>query len=221
MAAPPPPAGAPAGGGPAARSEKEKMLAGELYYAFDDTLLSERQAAKALIHTYNTTLATRIEGRTELLKQLLGGLDEADPPFIEPPFYCDYGYNIHIGAGSYMNFGATILDGCRVTIGARVLFGPNVQVYAATHPIEGHVRQGIRGPEYSKPITIGDDVWVGGAVVICPGVTIGAHAVVGAGSVVTRDVKPWTVVAGNPARLIRRIERPDGNDGDAAAVVLN
>lgn len=97
---------------------------------------------------------------------------------------------------------------CRVTIGSRVLFGPNVQLYAATHPLDGHVRQGIRGPEYGKPITIGDDVWVGGGVVVCPGVTIGHNSVVGAGSVVTRDVQPYTVVAGNPAKVIRRLERP-------------
>lgn len=95
----------------------------------------------------------------------------------------------------------------RVTIGSRVLFGPNVQLYAATHPLDGHVRQGIRGPEYAKPISIGDDVWVGGAVVVCPGVTIGQNSVVGAGSVVTKDVEPYTVVAGNPAKVIRRLER--------------
>lgn len=144
----------------------------------------------------------------EVLKQLLGSIDDNDPPFIEPPFYCDYGYNIHMGAGSYMNFGCTILDGCRISIGRRTLFGPNVQIYSATHPLDGHVRQGTKGPEYSKPITIGDDVWVGGAVIICPGVTIGNGSTVGAGSVVTKDVEPYTVVAGNPAKLIRRLEKP-------------
>jgi len=96
---------------------------------------------------------------------------------------------------------------CRVTIGNRVLFGPNVQLYAATHPLDGHVRRGIKGPEFGRPITIGDDVWVGGAVVVCPGVTIGNNSVVGAGSVVTKDVEPYTVVAGNPARVIRRLEK--------------
>lgn len=103
----------------------------------------------------------------------------------------------------------------RVTIGSRVLFGPNVQVYAATHPLDGHVRQGMRGPELAKPISIGDDVWVGGGAIICPGVTIGDNAVVGAGSVVTRDVEAYTVVAGNPAKVIRRLERPAANGEDA------
>lgn len=139
---------------------------------------------------------------------MLGSIDEKDPPFIEPPFYCDYGYNIHMGSGSYMNFGCTILDGCKVSIGSRTLFGPNVQIYSATHPLDAHVRRGTKGPEYAKPITIGDDVWVGGAVVICPGVTIGSGSTIGAGSVVTKDVEPYTAVAGNPARLIRRLEKP-------------
>lgn len=97
---------------------------------------------------------------------------------------------------------------CRIDIGKRCLFGPNVQIYAATHPLDGHIRQGIRGPEYGKPITIGDDCWVGGAAIICPGVTIGNNAVVGAGAVITRDVEPYMVVAGNPAKVIRRLEVP-------------
>lgn len=199
------------------RTEKEKMLAGELYCAFEKTLLDERQAAKVLIHRYNTQLATTIEGRAELLQQLLGGMDPADPPFIEPPFYCDYGYNIYMGAGSYANFGFTVLDACRVDIGKRVLIGPNVQVYAATHPLDGHVRKGCTGPEYGAPISIGDDTWIGGAVVICPGVTIGNNSVIGAGSVVTKDVEPYTVVAGNPAKVIRRLERHEEAGAAAAA----
>eukprot|EP00879_Flechtneria_rotunda_P006517 GHRR01006849.1.p1 GENE.GHRR01006849.1~~GHRR01006849.1.p1 ORF type:complete len:195 (+),score=42.86 GHRR01006849.1:1510-2094(+) len=191
------------------KSEKQKMLAGELYYAFGDELAQERHHAKLLINKYNTELATTLDGRTELLAKLLGSIDESDPPFIEPPFYCDYGSNIHIGAGTYMNFGCTVLDACKITIGSRVLFGPNVQLYAATHPLDGHVRQGTKGPEYGKPITIGDDVWVGGAVVICPGVKIGNNAVIGAGSVVTKNVAPYTVVAGNPAKPVRQLERPN------------
>eukprot|EP00882_Tetradesmus_deserticola_P003761 GHRQ01003976.1.p1 GENE.GHRQ01003976.1~~GHRQ01003976.1.p1 ORF type:complete len:210 (+),score=72.72 GHRQ01003976.1:105-734(+) len=198
------------------RTEKEKMLAGELYHAFDKTLMNDRQAAKVLINKYNTQLATTLEGRTELLQQLLGGMDESDPPFIEPPFYCDYGYNIHMGSGSYANFGFTVLDACRVEIGKRVLIGPNVQVYAATHPLDGHVRKGCTGPEFGAPISIGDDAWVGGAAIICPGVRIGNNSVIGAGSVVTKDVEPYVVVAGNPAKVIRRLERHAA--GDEAAV---
>eukprot|EP00878_Enallax_costatus_P018667 GHUV01019662.1.p1 GENE.GHUV01019662.1~~GHUV01019662.1.p1 ORF type:complete len:167 (-),score=12.99 GHUV01019662.1:417-917(-) len=144
----------------------------------------------------------------EVLKELLGSMDDNDPPFIEPPFYCDYGYNIHMGSGAYMNFGCTVLDACKVTIGNRTLFGPNVQIYSATHPLEAHIRQGTKGPELGKPISIGDDCWIGGAVVVCPGVTIGNGCVVGAGAVVTKDVEPYTVVAGNPAKVIRRLEKP-------------
>jgi len=182
------------------------MLAGDLYYAFGEELLNERQRCRQIIKQYNQT--TETAGRAELLQQLLGGMDPNDPPFIEPPFMCDYGYNVHMGSGSYMNFGCTILDGCKVSIGSRVLFGPNVQIYAASHPLDGHVRQGTNGPEFAKPITIGDDVWVGGAAIILPGVTVGSNAVVGAGSVVTKDVEPYTVVAGNPAKVIKRLEKP-------------
>ncbi|KAG2449522.1 hypothetical protein HYH02_005664 [Chlamydomonas schloesseri] len=151
-----------------------------------------------------------MESRTRVLTQLLGGLNAASPPFIEPPFRCDYGYNITVGSDVYMNFNCCILDCNRVTIGNRVLFAPNVQVYAATHPLDGHVRNGTQGPEYALPISIGDDVWVGGGAIILPGVSIGSGSVVGAGSVVTRNVEPYTVVAGNPACLIRRLKPAPG-----------
>ncbi len=117
----------------------------------------------------------------------------------------------------YINFGATILDCNRVTIGSRVLFGPNVSLYAATHPTDPAVRRGTEGPEYALPITIEDDVWLGGNVVVLPGVTVGRGSTVGAGSVVTRDVEPLTVVAGNPARLIRRLPAPGGGQQQAEA----
>jgi len=188
------------------RTEKEKMLAGELYYAFGEELLNERQKCRQIIKLYNQT--SEIEGRAELLQKLLGSMDPEDPPFIEPPFWCDYGYNVHMGSGSYINFNCTILDSCKVSIGRRVLIAPNVQLYAASHPLDGHVRQGTKGPEFGKPITIGDDVWVGGGAIILPGVTIGNNAVIGAGSVVTRDVEPYTVVGGNPAKPIRQLEKP-------------
>eukprot|EP00877_Chromochloris_zofingiensis_P014377 jgi/Chrzof1/9193/Cz03g39110.t1 len=190
------------------RSEKQKMLDGDLYYSFTPELAAERARARALLHKYNLGIPyDDTAARTQLLKELLGSMDESDPPYIEAPFYCDYGYNVHIGPGSYMNFGCTVLDCNVVKIGARVLFAPNVQLYAATHPLSGHVRQGTKGPELAKPITIGDDVWVGGGAIILPGVTIGEHAVIGAGSVVTKHVPPYTVVAGNPAKVLKELDR--------------
>ncbi|KAG2431722.1 hypothetical protein HXX76_009218 [Chlamydomonas incerta] len=158
-----------------------------------------------------------MESRTRVLAQLLGGLDASNPPFIEPPFRCDYGYNITMGSDVYLNFNCCILDCNKVTIGSRVLFGPNVQVYAAAHPLDGHVRNGTKGPEYALPISIGDDVWVGGGAIILPGVSVGSGSVVGAGSVVTRNVEPFTVVAGNPARLVRRLKPEAGPLAPAAA----
>lgn len=192
----------------AAKTEKEKMMAGEMYYSFGNELFKERQAARHLLRKYNHDLdPDDHKGRVALLQQLLGSMDMSDPPFIEPPFVCDYGYNITLGAGTYMNFGCCILDCNKVTIGARVLFGPNVQVYAATHPLEGSIRQGTKGPELALPITIGNDVWIGGGAIILPGITIGEHSVVGAGAVVTKDVAPYTVVAGNPATVRRRLQQ--------------
>ncbi|KXZ51720.1 hypothetical protein GPECTOR_11g168 [Gonium pectorale] len=194
------------------------MLAGELYFGFDAQLLAERTKARQLLKEYNEQLDySDTSSRARVLGQLLGKMDPANPPFIEPPFRVDYGYNITCGSDVYMNFNCCILDCNRVSIGSRVLFGPNVQIYAATHPLDGHVRNGTKGPEFAKPVTIGDDVWVGGSAIILPGVTVGDGAVVGAGAVVTRDVAPFTVVAGNPARLIRRLERPLGPEGAAVA----
>lgn len=206
------------------RSEKDKMLAGELYMSFTPELVLDRQHAKALLREYNEysqRLDATMAGRTQLLARLLGSMDATDPPFIEAPLFVDYGYNIHLGAGVYINSGCTILDTCRVEIGARTLLGPNVQLYAATHPVDGALRNGTRGPELGKPISIGADAWIGGAAVLCPGVRIGEHAVVGAGSVVTRDVEPYCVVAGNPARVIRRLPHcptAAGPDGGGAGM---
>jgi maltose O-acetyltransferase len=201
----------------AGRTEKEKMLAGELYYSFGNELFEERQRARKLLRKYNTELDhDDLEGRTALLKELLGSIDKADPPFIEPPFSCDYGSNIKLGSGVYMNFGCIILDCNTVQIGSRVLFGPNVQLYAATHPLEPHIRQGTKGPEYALPITIGDDVWIGGGAIVCPGVTIGEGSVVAAGAVVTKDVTPYTVVGGNPAKFIKQVPRKAGQEAPEA-----
>lgn len=189
-------------------SEKAKMLSGDLYHSFEKELLEERTKARGLLKKLNEELPYNdTAGRIDVLKDLLGAFDLEKPPFIEPPFRCDYGYNIEMGEDVYMNFNCVILDCNRVRIGSRVLFGPSVSIYAATHPVDPSVRQGTSGPEYALPVTIGDNVWIGGGVIILPGVTIGDGATVGAGSVVTKDVEPYTVVAGNPARVIKRLEQ--------------
>ncbi|TPX34890.1 hypothetical protein SmJEL517_g02542 [Synchytrium microbalum] len=187
------------------KTEKEKALAGELYNANDKELVDDREACKKLIRKYNHPDRER-EELPKILKELLVDDGKTDPPFIEPPFYCDYGYNITYGKNVYMNHNCIILDCNKVTIGDNVMFAPNVAIYAATHPLEAEIRRDM-GPELAFPVTIGSDVWIGGNSVILPGVTIGDGAVVGAGSVVTKDVAPYTVVVGNPAHFLKDIPR--------------
>lgn len=182
------------------KTEKEKMLAGELYIASDPELVAERLRARRLTRLYNETTEEESEQREELLRELFG---QAGGAFIEPPFRCDYGSNIYLGTGVFMNFGCIILDCARVEIGDNVFFGPNVQVYTATHPIEAEAR--IAGPELAFPIKIGNNVWVGGGSIILPGVTIGDNTTIGAGSVVTRDIPSNVVAAGNPCRVIKSL----------------
>jgi maltose O-acetyltransferase len=183
------------------RTEKEKMLAGEWYNIHDADLEAERQKAKELIRLYNRT-ETAPE-RQILLQQLLGKIGANS--FIEPPFYCSYGQNIYIGEYVYLNVMCTILDCNKVQIGNHVMIGPSVQIYTASHHLVAETRN--QGWEVAKPIVIEDNVWIGGAAILLPGVTIGLNAVVGAGAVVTRSVPANTVVAGNPARVIREIEQ--------------
>lgn len=180
-------------------SELERMLAGELYLAYDPQLTALRRAARALTRVYNHTTEEEVAERSRLLRELFGQLGPGAD--VEPPFHCDYGFNIHAGERLFMNFGCVILDCAPVTIGSGCLFGPSVHVYAATHPLDAQTRRS--GRELARPVRIGDDVWVGGCAVICPGVTIGSGAVIGAGSVVTRDVPDRAVVAGSPARSLR------------------
>ncbi|KAK9808951.1 hypothetical protein WJX72_006932 [[Myrmecia] bisecta] len=189
----------------AEKTEKQKMLAGELYWSFGPELTAERKAARKAVRAYNTTTEEEPEKRLQLLRELGIKFDKSSPPFIEPPFNCDYGYNITMGAQVYMNFNCCILDVCPVKIGSRVLFGPNVQLYPPGHPTDPLVRNGLEGPEFGRPITIGDDCWIGGNAIILGGVAIGDGVTVGAGAVVTRDVEPWTVVGGNPARVIKHL----------------
>jgi maltose O-acetyltransferase len=184
------------------KSEKEKMLSGELYNPLDPQLLADRHQARLLFKAFNDTSDDQLAERRRLLRALIPAAGKG--LFIEPPFYCDYGSNITIGDNVYFNFNCVILDIAPVTIGSNVLFAPGVQIYAATHPLSAAVRRS--GLELGKPITIGDDVWVGGGVIICPGVTIGAAAVIGAGTVVTKDIPQGVLAVGNPCRVVRAIE---------------
>jgi len=183
------------------RTEKEKMLAGESYNLFDPDLEAERQKAKELLRLYN--LAGALPEQQTILEQLLGQIGQNS--IVEPPFYCSYGQNIHIGDHVYLNVLCTILDCNEVRIGHHVMIGPAVQIYTAAHLLQAEAR--IQGWEVAKPVVIEDNVWIGGGAILLPGVTIGRNAVVGAGAVVSRDVPANTVVAGNPARVIREIEQ--------------
>jgi len=181
-------------------SEKEKMLAGEDYLLFDKELDDDREKAKLLCYKMNQLDSRNIEGRIDYLKELINCKDSA---YVEPPFYCAYGYNITVGKRFFANHNCTILDTNKVDIGDYVMIGPNVQIAAACHPLDFMKRR--EGIEFSKPIKIEDDVWIGASAVILPGITIGKCSVVGAGSVVTKDVPANVVVAGNPAKIIKKL----------------
>ena len=187
----------------AALSEKQKMLAGELYLASDKELVTERTRARRLTRLFNTTLEVEATQRQALIKQLLGSVGDG-LYFIEPPFRCDYGYNIHIGKRFFANFDCVILDVCPVTIGDNCMFGPGVHIYTATHPINPDARRAEA--EYGKPVTIGNTVWIGGRAVINPGVTIGNDAIIASGAIVTKDVPAGAIVAGNPAVVKGTVE---------------
>ena len=177
------------------------MLSGELYDALDPRLADERLKARLLILELNNSREDEVEKRNSILRELIpkagAGL------WLQPPFYCDYGSNILIGEKVFFNFNCVVLDVAEVRIGSRTLFGPNVQIYTATHPMD-HVTR-ASGVEFAKPIVIGEDVWVGGSAVICPGVTIGDRSVIGAGSVVTKDIPADVFAAGNPCKVIRSL----------------
>ena len=184
-----------------ARSEREKMLASELYVAMDPELVAARVRARKLTRAYNASTEDEPEKRRELLTQLFGKAGAGLT--IEPPFLCDYGSYIEFGERVFLNFNCVILDCNRVTVGDDVAMGPGVHIYAATHPLDADER--IKGPELSKPVTIGSKVWIGGGSIICPGVTIGEGSTIGAGSVVTRDIPPYVFAAGNPCRVIKTL----------------
>jgi maltose O-acetyltransferase len=183
------------------KTEKEKMLDGEIYFANDKILVSERNFAKKLLHKLNIVEYMMNGNAKNILRQLLPNSDKRI--YIEPPFHCDYGYNIHSGENVYFNVNCVVLDTMKVTIGNNVFFGPNVHIYTATHPLNALQRRTV---EFSKPVSVGNDCWIGGNSVICPGVTIGHGCTIGAGSVVTKDVPDNSLAVGNPAKVIRQLD---------------
>ncbi len=186
-------------------NQKERMLAELPYLADCDGLREERTECKKKIFEYNNLSPDDKEKKTKLIKELFGKSGEHIS--VEPPFRCDYGYNIEAGENFYANYNLTILDVGKVTIGNNVLFAPNVSIYTAGHPIHPDSRN--TGYEYGIAVTIGDNVWIGGSTVICPGISIGSNSVIGAGSVVTKDIPDWCIAAGNPCRVIRKITEED------------
>lgn len=188
--------------------EKEKMLAGKPYIAFGEELLAERQAAKELIFEFNALPPSKIEQRSKIIQRLFGKTGKNF--IIEPPFRCDYGYNISVGENFYANYNCTILDCAKVTIGDNVFIAPNVSLFTAEHPVHSDVRN--TQLEYAIPIIIGNNVWLGGGAIVNPGVTIGDNTVIGSGSVVTKDIPANVIAVGNPCRVRRKITDRDKSD---------
>lgn len=183
------------------KTEKEKMIAGEYYLANDEVLLRERAECKALLKKLNIDEYVTGDGTKAVQAKLIPNAPES--LYIEPPFHCDYGYNITCGENVYFNVNCVVLDVTPVKLGNNVFFAPAVQIYTATHPLDAVLR---RTKENGKPVTIGDDCWIGGGAIICPGVTIGNRCVIGAGAVVTKSIPDDSLAVGNPAKVIRKIE---------------
>lgn len=181
----------------------ERRNAG-LAYISDMMIFDEQAKCRKILQDLNTHDRTDFMGIRELVKQLFG---KSDGAMINPPFICEYGFNIEVGKNFFANFGCTMLDGAKITIGDNCQMAPNVSLFTAGHPIYPETRNS--GYEYCKPITIGDNVWLGGGTIVCPGVNIGSNTVIGAGSVVTKDIPDWVIAAGNPCRIIRKITDDD------------
>lgn len=179
------------------KTEKEKMLAGELYTAMDEELGRDHVRAQEILAAFN---GSPVENKSYLLKDLFGKTGENF--CVKPNFRCDYGCHIYVGENFFANYDCIILDVCKVTIGDNCMFGPRVSIYTASHPLDSATR--ITGLEYGKPVTIGNNVWIGGDAVINPGVTIGDNVVIASGAVVTKDVPDNVVVGGNPAKIIKQ-----------------
>ncbi|GAB1739282.1 hypothetical protein NU219Hw_g4028t2 [Hortaea werneckii] len=216
---------------------KARSLRGELYYAFTPELIAERRRCQQACERYNTSGDVSRRKRVEMWRDIVGDktplpnpapTDEedeelfAEDAWVEPPVHIDYGTNVELGQNVFINFNCTMLDTTKITIGARTLFGSNVSLFSGTHPLDPDVRNGTKGPEMGAEIHIGEDCWFGGNVTVLPGVTIGRGCTVGAGSVVTKDVEPYTVVAGNPARKIRDVPRgTNAQDTSGAKAALD
>lgn len=185
--------------------EKEKMLAGKPYRAFGEELVAERQAAKELIFEFNSLHPGKTEQRNKIIQRLFGKTGKNF--IIEPPFRCDYGYNISVGENFYANYNCTIIDCAKVIIGDNAFIAPNVSLFTAGHPVHPDIRN--EQLEYALPIFIGNSVWLGGGVIVNPGVTIGDNAVIGSGSVVTKDIPANVVAVGSPCRVKRKITEQD------------
>jgi maltose O-acetyltransferase len=183
----------------AAKTEKQKMLAGEVYNCLDEELEADRQRVKAVLRRYNA--AEDLDERRAILAGLLGGLGQNSGTW--SPFYCVYGENIYFGDNVFLNYECVILDTNEIRIGNHIMIGPGVHIYASAHMLEAGPRN--EGLEIARPITVEDNVWIGGRAILLPGVRVGRNSVVGAGAVVTKDVPQNVVVAGNPARVIRRV----------------
>lgn len=183
------------------RSERDKMLAGEAYDPMDPVLVGARARARDLCWELNATREADGARRRDILERLFGR--GGDSVWLQPPFFCDYGGNIELGQRVFFNVNCVVLDVCAVRIGDFCLFGPAVQIYTASHPLDAARRRHV---EFGRPVEIGADVWVGGGAIILPGVRIGARSVIGAGSVVSRDIPDGVLAAGNPCRVIRPVE---------------
>lgn len=187
-------------------TEKEKMLKGLLYDAnYDEELLKERDACKEMCYDFNQLRPSQWKEQQEIIRRLFGKTKERFT--ITAPFWCDYGYNIEVGENFYTNHHCVILDGAKVTFGDNVFIAPNCGFYTAGHALD--VEQRNKGLEYAYPITVGDNVWIGGGVTVLPGVTIGSNTVIGAGSVVNKDIPEGVLAAGNPCKVIRKITEED------------
>ncbi len=190
------------------KTELEKMRAGELAWNSDAEVGAAKSRARAICGRYNLTTEDQPEERLRILKELFGSCE--DDIFIKPPLYCDYGFNLHVGKNFFANFACVFLDAAPITVGDNCLIGPECGLYTVNHPMDAKTR--VANYVYGRPITIGDNVWIGGHSVILSGVTIGDNAVIGAGSVVTKDVPANAVAAGNPARILRYLDNEEGSE---------